>query len=42
VLTEETVKFHLSNVYQKLKVTNRTEASRWAHLHGVAPAERAT
>ena len=38
-VTEETVKFHLSNVYQKLEVTNRTEASRWAHLHGVVPAE---
>jgi DNA-binding NarL/FixJ family response regulator len=31
----ETVKFHLSNIYQKIDVTNRTEASRWAHLHGV-------
>jgi len=39
-VTEETVKFHLSNVYEKLEVTNRTEASRWAHLHGVVPAER--
>jgi DNA-binding CsgD family transcriptional regulator len=38
-VTVETVKFHLSNVYQKLEVTNRTEASRWAHLHGVVPAE---
>jgi DNA-binding NarL/FixJ family response regulator len=37
-VTEETVKFHLSNVYEKLEVTNRTEASRWAHLHGVVPA----
>lgn len=32
----ETIKFHLSNIYQKIEVTNRTEASRWAHLHGVA------
>jgi DNA-binding NarL/FixJ family response regulator len=34
-VTEDTVKFHLSNIYQKLDVANRTEASRWAHLHGV-------
>jgi DNA-binding NarL/FixJ family response regulator len=34
-VTEDTIKFHLSNIYQKLKVTNRTEASRWAHVHGV-------
>jgi two-component system response regulator NreC len=37
-VTEQTVKFHLSNVYRKLNVTNRTEASRWAQLHGVLPA----
>jgi DNA-binding NarL/FixJ family response regulator len=35
-VSHETVKFHLSNIYQKLEVTNRTEASRWAHVHGVA------
>ena len=34
-VTEQTVKFHLSNVYQKLGVANRTEASRFAHLHGL-------
>lgn len=34
-VTEQTVKFHLSNVYRKLKVSNRTEASSWAHRHGV-------
>jgi DNA-binding NarL/FixJ family response regulator len=34
-VTEDTIKFHLSNIYQKLEVANRTEASRWAHLHGV-------
>lgn len=34
-VTEQTVKFHLSNVYRKLGVTNRTEASRWAQLHGL-------
>ena len=34
-VTEQTVKFHLSNVYRKLEVANRTEASRWAQLHGL-------
>jgi DNA-binding NarL/FixJ family response regulator len=34
-VTEQTVKFHLSNVYRKLDVANRTEASRWAQVHGL-------
>jgi DNA-binding CsgD family transcriptional regulator len=34
-VTEQTVKFHLSNVYRKLNVANRTEAARWAQLHGL-------
>jgi DNA-binding CsgD family transcriptional regulator len=29
-ITEQTVKFHLSNIYRKLDVTNRTQASRRA------------
>jgi DNA-binding NarL/FixJ family response regulator len=37
-VTEQTVKFHLSNVYRKLDVANRTEASRWAQLRGLLPA----
>ena len=32
---EQTVKFHLSNLYRKLKVTNRTEAAQWARERGV-------
>jgi DNA-binding NarL/FixJ family response regulator len=40
-VTEQTVKFHLSNTYRKLDVANRTEASRYAHLHNLtAPRER--
>lgn len=39
-VTEQTVKFHLSNVYRKLNVANRTEASRWAQLNGLLPAHR--
>jgi DNA-binding NarL/FixJ family response regulator len=38
-VTEQTVKFHLSNIYRKLDVGNRTEASRWAQLHGVLAPE---
>lgn len=39
-VTQQTIKFHLSNVYRKLGVANRTEASRWAQLHGVlSPTE---
>jgi DNA-binding NarL/FixJ family response regulator len=32
-VTEQTVKFHLSNTYRKLGVANRTEASRYAHVN---------
>jgi DNA-binding NarL/FixJ family response regulator len=34
-VTEQTVKFHLSNIYRKLDVSNRTEASRYALVHGL-------
>ena len=40
-VTEQTVKFHLSNIYRKLDVSNRTEASRWAQLNGLLPAANA-
>ena len=40
-VTEQTVKFHLSNIYRKLNVANRTEASRWAQLHGLLSYEPA-
>jgi DNA-binding NarL/FixJ family response regulator len=38
-VTEQTVKFHLSNIYRKLGVANRTEASRWAQLNGLLARE---
>jgi len=34
-VTEQTVKFHLTNVYRKLGVVNRTEAVRWAVGRGL-------
>ncbi|HVU76250.1 MAG TPA: response regulator transcription factor [Gaiellaceae bacterium] len=34
-VTEQTVKFHLSNLYRKLDITNRTEAARWAFTRGL-------
>jgi two-component system nitrate/nitrite response regulator NarL len=34
-VTEQTVKFHLSNVYRKLSIANRTEAARWAFSRGL-------
>jgi DNA-binding NarL/FixJ family response regulator len=34
-VSEQTVKFHLCNVYRKLGVGNRTEATRHAHLHAL-------
>jgi two-component system, NarL family, response regulator DevR len=42
-VTEQTVKFHLTNIYRKLGVSNRTEASRWAQAQGLlsgSPAQR--
>lgn len=38
-VTEQTVKFHLSNIYRKLNVANRTEASRWAQVNGLLPVQ---
>jgi DNA-binding NarL/FixJ family response regulator len=40
-VTEQTVKFHLSNVYRKLGISNRTEAARWAHSKGLHEHENA-
>jgi DNA-binding NarL/FixJ family response regulator len=37
-VTEQTIKFHLSNIYRKLGVANRTEASRWAQVNDILPS----
>jgi len=37
-VTGQTVKFHLSNIYRKLGVSNRTEATRFAYRNGLVDA----
>jgi len=34
-ITVQTVKFHLTNIYRKLSLPNRTAAARWAHEAGL-------
>jgi DNA-binding NarL/FixJ family response regulator len=34
-VSEQTVKFHLTNIYKKLDVANRTQAARWAQHNGL-------
>jgi DNA-binding NarL/FixJ family response regulator len=38
-LSEHTVKFHLTNIYRKLGVTNRSAAVRYAFENDLAPSE---
>ncbi|HXY16685.1 MAG TPA: response regulator transcription factor [Gaiellaceae bacterium] len=40
-ITEQTVKYHLTRIYRKLGVGNRTEAAKWAHEAGIQTNERA-
>jgi DNA-binding NarL/FixJ family response regulator len=39
-ISEQTVKFHLRNIYRKLGVTSRTEAARYAYERGLVEATR--
>jgi DNA-binding NarL/FixJ family response regulator len=41
-VTEQTVKFHLSKIYRKLGVANRTEASRYAFVNDLFATRRPT
>jgi DNA-binding NarL/FixJ family response regulator len=38
-ITERTVKAHLTNIYQRLGVTDRTQAALWAHRHAQHAAD---
>lgn len=38
-VTEQTVKFHLRNIYRKLDVANRTQASRFAYVNGLVDGD---
>jgi DNA-binding NarL/FixJ family response regulator len=40
-VAEQTVKYHLSNIYRKLGVANRTQASHYAHMHRLLDAPAA-
>ncbi len=40
-VAEQTVKFHLTNIYRKLDVANRTEAARYAYEHGLIDSPHA-
>ncbi len=39
-VSEHTIKFHLTNIYRKLGVSNRSGAVRYAFEHGLVPATR--
>jgi DNA-binding NarL/FixJ family response regulator len=34
-ISEKTVKAHLSNIFQRIGVTDRTQAALWAERHGL-------
>ena len=40
-LSEQTIKYHLTNVYRKIGVSSRTEAARFAYEHGLAGRDQA-
>jgi DNA-binding NarL/FixJ family response regulator len=38
-IAQPTVKFHVSNIYRKLGVSNRTKACHYAHINGILPPQ---
>jgi two-component system nitrate/nitrite response regulator NarL len=40
-VTEQTIKFHMTNILRKLELKNRTEVARWAHTHGLFTEDEA-
>jgi DNA-binding NarL/FixJ family response regulator len=40
-LSEQTIKYHLTNLYRKLGVSSRTEAARFAYEHGLTGRRQA-
>jgi two-component system nitrate/nitrite response regulator NarL len=40
-LSEQTIKYHLTNLYRKIGVSSRTEAARFAYDHGLAGQRQA-
>lgn len=40
-LSEQTIKYHLTNLYRKIGVSSRTEAARFAYDHGLAGRRQA-
>ena len=40
-LSEQTIKYHLTNLYRKIGVSSRTEAARFAYDHGLAGKRQA-
>jgi len=40
-VSEQTIKFHLRNIYRKLSIATRGEAARWAHKNGVGAGRTA-
>ena len=37
-ISEKTVKAHLTRIYERIGVSDRTQAALWAHRKGVVPA----
>jgi DNA-binding NarL/FixJ family response regulator len=36
-ISEKTVKAHLTRIYERIGVSDRTQAALWAHRNGIVP-----